>query len=135
LRNNIIGARYLYECARAHGIRPDDPIRPDSDYGAGKAWAEALAREYCELYGVSSMCLRIGSVLPDDDPRLNPRTMKTWLSHRDLSQLSRKCLQSTLGYGIYYGVSDNYGRFWDISNARSELGCNPQDDASRLLPE
>jgi hypothetical protein len=35
-------------------------------------------------------------------------------------------------FGVYYGVSDNRGRFWDIANARTDLGYDPQDDAARL---
>jgi hypothetical protein len=39
-----------------------------------------------------------------------------------------------LRFGIYYGVSDNRWRFWDISEAQSEIGFVPQDDAERLRP-
>jgi hypothetical protein len=37
-----------------------------------------------------------------------------------------------VAFGIYYGVSNNRGAFWDISNARFDLGYDPQDDASTL---
>ena len=50
-----------------------DPIRPDSDYGTSKTFGEAVARQYHELYGMESVCLRIGTVLADDDPRKNKR--------------------------------------------------------------
>ena len=36
-----------------------DPIRPDSDYGTSKAFGEAVARQYHELYGIESICLNI----------------------------------------------------------------------------
>jgi hypothetical protein len=81
---------------------------------------------------MACVCLRIGSVLKVDDPTRDSRYMKTWLSHPDLIQLVRKSLRSTVTFGIYYGVSDSQGRFWDISNARAELGYDPQDDASRF---
>ena len=55
----------------------------------------------------------------------------TWLSHRDLLQLVKCSLTADVEFGIYYGVSDNRKRFWDISNAERELGYRPQDDASR----
>ena len=58
--------------------------------------------------------------------------MKTWLSHRDLVQLVRKSLESDVEFGIYYGVSDNTGRFWDISNAEKELGYKPEDNAAEI---
>jgi len=113
-------------------IRISDPIRPDSDYGSSKAFGEIIARQYFELYGIKSICLRIGSVLRDDDPTKNEHTMKTWLSHRDLIELFKKSIFSDVNFGIYYGVSNNKGRYWDISNAQKELGYKPQDDASVL---
>jgi nucleoside-diphosphate-sugar epimerase len=160
LKNNIIGTRNIYECARKHSvkkivyassnhvtggyegipprlhkqknpplIRVSDHIRPDSDYGTSKVFGEAIARQYLELFGLSSICLRIGTVLKDDDPTKSERIMRTWLSHRDLLHLIEQSLFSRLSFGIYYGVSGNDGRFWDISNAVREIGYNPQDNA------
>lgn len=124
----------LHEKTNPKLITIDDPIRPDSYYGTSKAFAEALARQFFELYGIKSICLRIGTVTEEDDPTKDKtkRWMKTWLSHRDLIQLVKKSLASNVGFGIYYGVSDNAGKFWDISNAEKELGYRPQDDASIL---
>ncbi len=113
-------------------ITVNDPICPDGDYGASKAYGEAIARQYYDLHGVSSVCLRIGSLLKDDNPRNNPRWLKTWLSHKDLIQLFKKSLNTTVPFGIYYGVSDNKGRFWDISNAKKDLRYAPKDDASKM---
>ncbi len=111
------------------------PIRPDGFYGVSKAAGEALARMYYDLYGLESICLRIGTVLPEDDPGSQPRFESTWLSHRDRIQLVRKSLSASVGFGIYYGVSNNRKRFWDISNAESELGYRPEDNASdRIHP-
>ncbi|MFO8036663.1 MAG: SDR family oxidoreductase [Anaerolineales bacterium] len=114
-------------------ISVSDPIQPDSDSGVSKAFGEALARYYFERWGMSSICLRIGTVLGDDDPTRDPRHAKTWLSHRDLVQLASKSLTSEIGFGIYYGVSDNTGRFWDLSNARQDLGYQPKDNAAEQL--
>lgn len=111
-------------------ITVNHPIRPDGFYGVSKAAAEGIARMYYELRGPESVCLRIGSVLNDDDPTQKPRYECTWLSHRDLVQLVRKSLLANVRFGIYYGVSNNRRRFWDISNAEAELGYQPEDDAS-----
>lgn len=110
-------------------ITPRDPLRPDGFYGVSKIAGEAIARMYYELYGLQSVCLRIGSVLQEDDPTSNPRARATWLSHRDLLQLVRRSLLADVGFGIYYGVSNNGARFWGISEAERELGYRPQDDA------
>jgi len=112
-------------------ILTSDPIRPDGDYGVSKAFSEAVARYYCARWGIESICLRIGSVFRDDDPSKNARHRKTWLSHRDLVQLVRNSLTSNVVFGVYYGVSNNKGAFLDISQAREDLGYEPQDDASQ----
>jgi nucleoside-diphosphate-sugar epimerase len=112
-------------------ITVHDPIRPDGFYGVSKAACEAIARMYFEVHGIESICLRIGSVTREDDPGIDPRFGSTWLSHRDLAQLVRKSLSTDVKFGIYYGVSNNAKRFWDISNAEAELGYHPEDDASK----
>lgn len=114
-------------------ITVNDPISPDGDYGTSKTYGEAVAKQYCNLYAISSVCLRIGSVLTNDNPRSNARWMKTWLSHRDLVQLFKRSLNMSVPFGIYYGVSDNSGKFWDISNAKKDFGYAPEDDAAKLL--
>lgn len=113
-------------------ITPQDPIRPDGYYGVGKAAGEAIARMYYELFGLESICLRIGAVLEDDDPTKDERNESLWLSHRDLLQLVKKSLLSDVKFAIYYGVSNNKKRFWDISNAAAEIGYQPESDASAL---
>jgi len=163
LRNNIIGTRNIYECARKYkiqrvifassnhvtgayeGIPPklhkqkkpriisvNDPVRPDSYYGTSKIFGEAIAKQFFELHKISSICLRIGSVIKDNDPTKNKRHLLTWLSYRDLVQLIEKSLTSKVPFGVYYGVSNNTGRFWDISNVERELGYKPKDNASRF---
>ncbi|HEC64388.1 MAG TPA: NAD(P)-dependent oxidoreductase [bacterium] len=113
-------------------ISIQDPIRPDSDYGTSKAFGEAVARQYYEVYGIESVCLRIGFVHPDNDPTKNDRLRSMWLSHKDLVQLIKKSIFSDVKFGIYYGVSDNKNCFWDISNARDEIDYQPEDDASKI---
>ncbi len=162
LKNNIIGTRNVYECARKHGIKKiifasstfvtwayrgipprqdkekdpsiisvQDPIRPDTDYGTSKAFGEAVARQYFERYGLESICLRIGGVSKNDDPPLSEESKKIWLSHRDLIQLVTKSILSNVELGIYYGISNNRDRFYDISSAEKAIGYKPQDDAFR----
>jgi nucleoside-diphosphate-sugar epimerase len=114
-------------------IGTDWPIRPDSPYGAGKAFTEAAARYYAEHYGMSCICLRIGTVRAEDRPRTQ-RHYATLLTHGDLVRLVGCALEATpeLQYGIYYGVSANTWRFWDVANAAEELGFVPQDDPERF---
>ena len=63
-----------------------DPVRPDSEYGVSKVFGEAIARYYCNRWGVEAICLRIGAVLKDDDPTTDAATSEygsvtaTWSS-------------------------------------------------------
>ena len=114
-------------------IATDWPVRPDSPYGVGKAFAEAATRYYAEEHDISCICLRIGTVLAEDRPKI-PRHFATLLTHRDLLGLVSCALRAPLElrHGVYYGVSANTWRFWDLANAAAELGFEPQDDAERF---
>jgi uronate dehydrogenase len=108
------------------------PIRPDSAYGVGKAFGEAAARFYAEEYGLSVICLRIGTVNHEDRPT-HVRQFATLLTHRDLVQLVACCLDApaSTGFAVFYGVSRNTWRFWDIEEARTAIGYEPVDDTER----
>jgi nucleoside-diphosphate-sugar epimerase len=155
LKNNIIGTRNIYECAKEHRIKKvvfassihvlnalrklREPSQPritvdhlfctDSDYGSSKAFGEIIARQYFERYKIKSVCLRIGCVLRDDDPTGKADLLNIWLSHRDLVELIERSVRSDIKFGIYYGVSNNKENSFDISNAQKELGYRPKDDA------
>ena len=121
-------------CTRAtrNLISPHLPGRPDGPYGIGKLAGESIARYYFDRFGIESVCLRIGSVLRPPGHPAEPRHLCTWLSNDDLERLIVCSLQADKyfpGYGIYFGVSDNARRFWDISNALEELEYDPQDKA------
>ena len=105
------------------------PIRPDSDYGVSKAFGEAVGRYYHEHFGLEVACLRIGTVNRQNNPLGSVRHYATWLSHRDLAALVNGCLSRPIGFEIFYGVSNNKWRFWDISHARQVVGYDPQDNA------
>jgi nucleoside-diphosphate-sugar epimerase len=111
-------------------ISPDDPVRPDSEYGVSKVFGEAIARYYSDRWDLKAICLRIGAVVEDDDPTSDPQNRRIWLSHRDLVQLVEKSLTTNVSFGIYFGISNNRESFWDISNARADLGFEPMDDGS-----
>lgn len=154
LRHNIVGTRNVYErsknanvkkvlfasswhvvgAAHMHGetngmISPKDPVRPDGDYATSKVFGEALARQYYELHGLHSICLRIGNVEADDKPR-DEHAERIWLSHRDLVQLVTKGFESDVPFGIYFATSANDGRFLDLSAAERELGYEPRDNGA-----
>jgi nucleoside-diphosphate-sugar epimerase len=138
-------ALYSLDDERRWDERAD--VRPDSLYGVSKVFGEALGRHYADLHGLRVICLRIGSVLADDDPRSDrvaagaswmsldreaafARLRATWLSQRDCAQLVRRCLEATdVRWAVAYGISDNPRQFWDLRSARQMLGFSPVDRA------
>ena len=74
-------------------VTVDMPIRPDGPYGIGKAFGEAAGRYYSDHFGLSVICLRIGTLNREGRPQA-PRQFATLLSHRDLVQLVRRCIDA-----------------------------------------
>ena len=105
------------------------PIRPDGPYGIAKAFGEAVGRHYSDRYGLSVVCLRIGTLNRESRP-LEPRHFATLLTHRDLTHLVERSIEAPDGlrFGIFYGVSSNRWRFWDIAD-RERIGYLPKADA------
>lgn len=110
--------------------RIDDTVavRPDTLYGVSKVFGEALGRLAADKYGMSVACLRIGSFRPDDKPS-EPRHLATWVSHRDLVQLTMRCVEAeAYHFIIAYGVSANTRTLWDNANV-DFLQYRPVDNA------
>ena len=64
------------------------------------------------------------------------RALGAWISVRDEVQLFSKSITTTdirdengVPFQIFYGISANSTRFWDISNAKRVIGYEPEDDA------
>ena len=104
--------------------------RPDGPYALGKIFGEATGRYYADEHGLSVICLRIGTCNRSGHPE-RPRHFATLLTHGDLIRLVVSAIEapSDVRFGVFYGVSANTWRIWDISDARDELGYEPKDDA------
>ena len=156
---NIIGAYHVFAAAKAahvqrviyassihavSGYPPDvqvkttDPVNPGDLYGVSKCFGEALARYMAEQEGVSAVSLRIGAFQPPStvhDER-GYGMLDDWVSQRDLNQLIQKCIDAPhVTYATLHGLSDNRFKRLDISDARFLVGYDPQDDATRELPQ
>jgi uronate dehydrogenase len=154
LEPNIVGTYTVFEAARRAGVkrivfassnhatgyyeidgiytRPEMPVRPDGYYGVSKVFGEAMARYYSDAFGMSIPCLRIGTCQGVEavKRRSSDRILSTWLSHRDVVQLVWRSVDAdSVKFGIYYGISNNARAYWDIENARRELGFAPEDNA------
>jgi nucleoside-diphosphate-sugar epimerase len=121
--NHVTG---MYDLDQKWPLSPSQPIRPDSLYGATKAFGEAMGRFYSDMFAMSVICVRIGWVL--ERPH-NEEARMMWLSPGDLTRFVCCALASDVRFGIYYGVSNNKSRRWSIENARRDLGYEPSDDS------
>jgi uronate dehydrogenase len=153
---NVVGTHNIYEACKRKGVKRvifastnhvtgmyekkgpiyttwDMPVRPDSYYGASKAYGEALGRYYFDAYGLSVICHRIGSFQPVAAlvNRRSDRILSTWLSYKDTVQLAWRSIEASeqVGFAIYYGISGNTRAYFDIQNAREEIGYEPEDNS------
>ncbi|MCH7905974.1 MAG: NAD(P)-dependent oxidoreductase [Chloroflexi bacterium] len=112
-------------------VDESDRIRPDGYYGVSKAFGEALGSYYDDYHGLSSVHLRIGWVLSNDDPTFSPFALSLWLSHRDTAQAVSKAIDApdSLRYAVTYVTSDNKWKIFSIDRARELLGYQPEDAA------
>src|SRR4051812_11780680 len=119
---------------KGESVTPQMPVRPSTIYGCTKVFGEALGRHYSDIHGLHVICIRICFFQAYDSPllRSDPDARDKWCSPRDLSQLITKSIRSQVKFAIFFGISNNAGRAWDISNARELVGYAPEDDASRI---
>jgi uronate dehydrogenase len=144
LQANIIGCYNLFEAARRGGVERivfassnhavgfyprqrrigiEAPVRPDSRYGASKAFGEALAALYAYKHGLRVTSLRIGNVT---DTPADKRRLSIWIRPDDLVQLIRIGLEHPdIRCEIFYGASDNARGWWD-NGAAFRFGYRPQ---------
>jgi uronate dehydrogenase len=77
--------------------------------------------------------VRLGTVGRDDRPGHDARSFVSWLSHRDLIDLTARALDAPgIRYEIVFGASDNTWKIYDTPRARAVLGYTPRDDAERF---
>ena len=59
------------------------------------------------------------------------RQLATLLTHKDLIQLISKSIEakSHVKYEIFYGVSNNKWRIWDLTESNKKISFQPKDDA------
>lgn len=150
----IENAPGIYERDSEITVDHTDPVRPDSYYGTSKSFGEDLGRYYVENYDYPEQfyTIRICSVRHEeyDHPygdaeravdngeieRGSPeyreavaRMKAMWQSRRDFARMVDRCLQDDdVAFDVFYGVSGNDRRWFDISHAKEVLGYDPRDN-------
>lgn len=155
---NIVGTRTVLEAARRAGVRRvvlassnhamgmydrheqwpvygHLPPRPDSLYGVSKVFGEVLGRYYHEEHGLDVVALRIGWESGDAGAAQDDVTRAMWVSPSDMAQALRCAVEAPTRFGVYYVVSDNPNRRWDLTDTMLELGYRPQDSWQETVGE
>jgi uronate dehydrogenase len=154
---NLAGAYNAFEAARQAGLRKlifastgqtvlnnpkgqrvttEMPARPSTVYACTKLFGEALARHYSDIHGLAAIVIRLCYFRGYDDPLLRIPAhdiQREWCSPRDLTQLVVNCIRSDVRFGIFFGISNNTERCWDITNAKELVDYDPRDDAADFL--
>ncbi len=105
----------------------DVPPWPNGLYGVAKVAGEAMGRLFSENHG-SAIAARIGRVRAEDRPA-NIREVAVHFGHRDIRQFFEKCVDApdSLKWDVFYGVSDNFTRYRDLTHSAEVIGYVPQD--------
>ena len=148
---NIEGTYTLLETARRCGVKKiilastcqiafgypnstfvttDMAVRPPNLYSCTKIFGEAVGRYYSDKFGMSVICLRIGYFQNYDSEFLqDSEVRKKWCSPKDLVQIIEKSIDSKLKYGVFFAISNNKDRVWDIEDAKQKINYDPIDGA------
>jgi NAD+ dependent glucose-6-phosphate dehydrogenase len=153
---NILGMRNVLEAARLAGVprvvfassnhamgmfdRDGEwPVynhqlpRPDSLYGVSKVFGETIGRFYHDQYGLEFIALRIGWSTDDVGAVDEDILHAMWLSPDDTAQVIERAIEAKVTFGIYYAISDNPNRRWDLTNTMLDLGYRPKDSWEEAL--
>lgn len=122
------------------GVNPitvELPPRPDGPYGETKLAGERFGKSLAQLFDITFVALRLGNVQRGEN---RPETLtddwarSLWLSNGDLVRVFTRAVEAELDPGdfiVLFGLSNNRGMRWKLSEAAEWLGYVPNDDAWR----
>ena len=133
---------------RVETVRTSDYPLTDNFYGWGKISYETLGFVFAtgsmnEGRRLEGVMIRIGAPRESDfedppkDLKKLHRSLGAYFSGRDQAQLVIKSIETEdisdehgVPFQVFYGISDNTHRFWEIANARRVVGYAPEDDSA-----
>jgi len=136
----LVEGRYEEVGEKWEKLTHETPCRPSGLYGCSKVWGEALARHFSDTFGLSVLCLRIGSVSTEDRPKLGssssnqPQQMRqfsVWCSQNTIGRMVEACVEApeALKFDVFFVVSNNKWSYRDMDHARDVLGFEPDGSA------
>ena len=135
LGKNAVGAMQAGDDRPWRLLTHRDPPRPDSPYGAAKAFSEVAGRWFSDKYGMSVICIRLGAVLDTNKPKM-VRHFPGWLDQQDAVDMIERCIEApdTVKFDIFDAISDNSTRWRDISHAEKVIGWKPRAASDQFDP-
>jgi nucleoside-diphosphate-sugar epimerase len=139
--NTMGSAPGILDMSKHTIMKLTDPPNPDSLYGASKVFGELLGKYFSQKYGLSFVGLRIGWLIPEDDPSVMKGTEREdymcamWLSHRDCVEAHRCALEVNTDFMIAYAVSNNDRRVFDLESTKETLGFVPKDNSEAYFQD
>ena len=134
-------------------IDPDGRAQSDNYYGWAKEVYEHLGFVFAagkqSVRPLENVHIRIGGPRETDvsscepgDMRCVRRALGAYISERDMQQLFVRSIEAEdirdeqgVPFQIFYGISDNRHRFWEIGNAGRVVGYAPEDDSAVLFAD
>lgn len=101
-------------------IGSEQPVTPDSPYGANKLLMEKLGATYAEKHGLDVTCVRFGCVESQNvRPKNDSFEEAVWLSHEDLLSLVEKWIKSQVyvcRHVVMHATSYHESHPYDLDN-------------------
>ena len=135
--NNTFDDKTMLKHLRKLTVNDDPPIPGNQTegfrvYAESKIKGEQMAEEIAKNSSKSIICVRIGGVTPENQPGTTWKR-NHWLSYRDLCSFFEKALEAPPHIsGTYFAVSNNHRLWFDLDDAKRDLGYVPQDGAEPL---
>ena len=147
----------LFDKNKKNLISHEYAPRPDSFYAVSKLFGENLGQYLSEKENISFQALRIGSVRSEFENHpyayaekgvvqglwkrgseeynfQHNRLRGLWMSRRDFTHLVDSIINIDIqGHNIFYGVSNNSRRWFDISNAIEKVKYKPSDNSEEFI--
>ncbi len=151
-----IYSKSIYNLKKNIKFDHNSPLCPDSYYAVTKIYGENLANFYSSNYETIFKCIRIGSVrsIQDDHPHAYAnygiknglwkknsklynfqkyRLMGIWQSRRDFLHLVNQIiLTKNNEFEIYYGLSDNSRKWFNLNYTKKSLKYKSQDNSENF---
>lgn len=104
-------------------VDPDWAPAPCCQYGASKAFTEAIGRAHAFRTGAPVVALRIGGAT---EKPASTEVLGGWLGPTDLQRAVRCALEAEVRFAVCHAVSANTRSWWDLRNS---IGYEPTQDS------